>query len=416
MLHVESPRHASLQENVPAHVGMLRSSPPRRPTRVCFVIDQLSTAGTEMQLLALLRHLDRSRVQPYLCLLKGATKGAGAESRTLEPENCPVLRLGVTSLHHPSTLGQALRFARFLRKERIDVVQVYFPDSTNFGVTVARMAGVRRVVRTRFNLGYWMTRIDRWLGRLHSRLVDATVTNCEACREAVVIDEWADPASVHVVENGVELTPFARLTPPRFDVDGRRRRRVGMVANLRPVKEPHVFIEAARHIAEEHPDVEFHIAGEGTLRPHLESLIAELHLAQRVFLRGQVRDIPRFLGSIDLAVLCSRSEGASNAILEYMAAGRAIVATSVGGTPQLLEDGIHGLLVPPGDPVALAEGLLRLLDDASLAARLATAARQRVHERFDARQRARRYESLYEQLLREEPTAAAKCKRGKPAA
>lgn len=360
------------------------------------MIDQLSTAGTEMQLLALLRHLDRSRVQPYLCLLKED----GDESRALEPDGCPVLRLGVTSLHHPSTLGEALRFARFLRKERIDVVQVYFPDSTNFGVTVARLAGVRRVVRTRFNLGYWMTRIDRWLGRLHSRLVDATVVNCDACRDSIVADEWADPTSVHVVENGVELTPFARLAPPRFAPNGRRPRRVGLVANLRPVKEPHIFIEAARHIAEEHPDVEFHIAGEGTLRPYLESLIAELHLQQRVFLRGQVRDIPRFLGSIDLAVLCSRSEGASNAILEYMAAGRAIVATSVGGTPQLLEDGVHGLLVPPGDPVALAEALLKLLDEPALAARLAAAARQRVHERFDARHRARRYEALYEQLFK----------------
>jgi L-malate glycosyltransferase len=386
-----------LQENVPAHVGLMRTARPRRPIRVCFVIDQLSTAGTEMQLLSLLRHLDRSRVQPFLCLLKGGA----AESRALEPEGCPVLRLGVTSLHHPSTIGQALRFARFLRKERIDVVQVYFPDSTNFGVTVARTAGVRKVVRTRFNLGYWMTRIDRWLGRLHSRLVDATVVNCDACRDSMVTGEWADPESVHVVENGVELAPFSRLTPARFNPEGKRRRRVGLVANLRPVKEPHIFIEAARHIAEEHPDVEFHIAGEGTLRPYLESLIAELHLQQRVFLRGQVRDIPKFLGSIDFAVLCSRSEGASNAILEYMAAGRAIVATSVGGTPQLLEDGVHGLLVPPGDPVALAEALLKLLDEPALAARLAAAARQRVQERFDARHRARRYESLYEQLLKQ---------------
>jgi L-malate glycosyltransferase len=399
----------SLQESVPVHVDMLRASAPRRPIRVCFVIDRLSAAGTEMQLLALLRHLDRSRVRPYLCLLKGND----AESRALEPQGCPVLRLSVESLHHPATLGESLRFARFLRKERIDVVQVYFPDSTNFGVMVARLAGIRRIVRTRFNLGYWMKPLDRWLGRLHSKLVDATVTNCDACRDAVITEEWADPASVHVVENGVELTPFVRLSPARFAPDNRRPRRVGLVANLRPIKEPHIFIEAARHIAEEHPDVEFHIAGEGSLRPHLESLIAELHLEQRVFLRGQVRDIPRFLGSIDLAVLCSRSEGASNAILEYMAAGRAIVATSVGGTPQLLEDGVHGLLVPPGDPVALAEALLRLLDEPALATKLAAAARQRVHERFDARQRARRYESLYEQLVKVRTTETQRHREGK---
>jgi glycosyltransferase involved in cell wall biosynthesis len=360
------------------------------------VIDRLSAAGTEMQLLLLLRHLDRSRVRPYLCLLRGQD----SESRALEPNDGPVLRLDVRSLHHPATLGQALRFARFVRKERIDVVQLYFPDSTNFGVTVARLAGVRHVVRTRFNLGYWMTRIDRWLGRMHSLLVDATVTNCEACRDAVIADEWADPASVHVVENGVELAPFARLPVPMLDPDGPRRRRVGLVANLRPIKEPQVFVEAARYVAEEYPDVEFHLAGEGELRPGLEQMIAELHLERRVFLRGRVKDVPRFLASVDLAVLCSRSEGASNAILEYMAAGRPIVATAVGGTPQLIEDGVHGLLVPPGDPAALAAALVRLLDDPALAMRLAGAARQRVQERHDARRRARRYEALYEQLVR----------------
>src|SRR5438067_8721948 len=102
--------------------------------RVCFMIDQLSAAGTEMQLLALIRHLDRSRVQPYLCLLKGMEP----ESRSLEPKDCPVIRLDVRSLHHPETLGKAMHFARFLRKERIEAMQVYFPDSTNFGVTVAR--------------------------------------------------------------------------------------------------------------------------------------------------------------------------------------------------------------------------------------------------------------------------------------
>src|SRR5262249_10125049 len=102
---------------------------------------------------------------------------------------------------------------------------------------------------------------------------------------------------------------------------------------------------------------------------------------------------------VDLAVLCSRSEGASNAILEYMAAGRAVVATAVGGTPQLLEDGVHGLLVPPGNAPALATALLRLLDDPALAARLAAAARQRVRERHDARVRAGRYEALYDKLL-----------------
>jgi glycosyltransferase involved in cell wall biosynthesis len=367
---------------------------PKRSIRVCFLIDRLSTAGTETQLLSLIRHLDRQMVEPFLCLLEGDDE----ESLALQPNNCPVLRLGVRSLHHPSTLIKAMGFASFLRRQHIDVMQVYFRDSTNFGVTVARMAGVPQVVRTRFNLGYWMTPLDRWLGRLHSLLVDATVTNCDACRHAVIADEWAAPDSVQVLENGVELGPFTKIAPPNFILQGPRPRRIGMVANLRPVKDPKLFLRAARLVAHSHPDVEFRIAGEGELRRPLQDLIVASGLERRVQLLGRSRDVPTFLGDIDLAVLCSRSEGCSNALLEYMAAGRAVVATAVGGTVQLIQDGVHGLLVPPGAPDQLAAALRRLLDDPALAAQLARAARERIGNRYDARLRARRYEAFYEQL------------------
>jgi glycosyltransferase involved in cell wall biosynthesis len=366
----------------------------RRPLRVCFLIDRLSTAGTESQLLSLIRHLDRRRVSPFLCLLRGDDP----ESAALEPDSCPVLRLGVRSLHHPGTLIKALRFASFLRRQGIDLMQVYFPDSTNFGVTVARMAGVRQVIRTRFNLGYWMTSLDRWLGRMHSLLVDVTVTNCDACRDAVIEDEWAPPDSVFVVENGVELGPFLNVAPPRFTANGPRPRRIGLVANLRPIKDPQLFVQAAGLLVARHPDLEFRVAGEGELRPRLERLIAEHRLQNRFQLLGRVSDIPAFLGDVDFAVLCSRSEGCSNALLEYMAAGRAIVATAVGGTLQLIEHGVHGLLVPSGDAEQLASALARLLDEPPLAEELAAAARARVANRYDAGRRARRYEALYEEL------------------
>ena len=112
--------------------------PLARPVRVCFLIDELAAAGTETQLLALLRRLDRSRVRPYLVLLRGDS----AASRALEPDDCPVLRLGVGPLHSPATLARAWRLARFLRRERIDVLQAYFPDSSYFGLPAAYLAGV----------------------------------------------------------------------------------------------------------------------------------------------------------------------------------------------------------------------------------------------------------------------------------
>jgi glycosyltransferase involved in cell wall biosynthesis len=360
------------------------------------MIDQLSRAGTETQLVALIRHLDRSRVRPFLCLLKGED----ARSRSLEPADCPVLRLGVRSLHHPATLVKAFRLARFLRRHRIDVLQVYFPDSTYLGVAVARLAGVPRVVRTRNNLGYWMTPLHRSLGRLYGRWSDALVANCEACRQAVIADEGASPDRVLVLENGVDMSRFPAPAPhPHFGDKTFSGPRTGAVANLRPVKDLEMFVRAAAEVGAAHPEATFHIAGEGDLRPALERLAAEVGIARRFFLPGAVADIPGFLAGLDIAVLCSRSEGMSNALLEYMAAGKAIVATAVGAAGQLIEDGVHGLLISPGDQAALADAIRRLLQQPALAARLGAAARRRVEERYSREVMVRRFERFYEDLM-----------------
>src|SRR5262249_47535848 len=253
-----------------------------RPVRVCFLIDELTAAGTESQLVALIRHLDRSRVEPFLCLLRGAAES----SRRLEPPGCPVLRLGVRSLRDPATLARALRLARFLRREKIDVLQVYFLDSTYLGVAAARLAGVPYVVRTRNNVNHWMTPLHRRLGRLLNHLVTATVANSEASRQAVLADERPAPGSVVVLENGVDLERFAGVLPldavPRRDGP----RQVGVVANLRPVKGLDVFVRAAAQVAARRPDVAFSIAGEGPLRLELERLAAGLGLAGRFHLPG----------------------------------------------------------------------------------------------------------------------------------
>jgi glycosyltransferase involved in cell wall biosynthesis len=111
-----------------------------------------------------------------------------------------------------------------------------------------------------------------------------------------------------------------------------------------------------------------------------------------------VADVPSFLAGLDVAVLPSRAEGMSNAVLEYMAAGRPIVATAVGATPELLADGEHGLLVPPGDPAALAAAIGKLLRQPELARRLGAAARRRARERYSREAMVRRFEAFYASL------------------
>jgi glycosyltransferase involved in cell wall biosynthesis len=376
-----------------------RDTPARRPVRVCFMIDRLAPAGTESQLVALIRRLDRTRVQPFLCLLDGV----GPASQALEPADCPVLRLGVERFVRPAALAAAWRLVRFLRRERIDVLQVYFPDSTFLGVPAAVLAGVPYVLRTRNNTGYSQTPSRRRVGRLLNRFVTLTIANCEACRRSLLADEGPAPGSVVVLENGVDLDRFPN--PGAANPDGTRR--VGAVANLRPEKRIDLLADAAARLVAGRPDVVFEVAGEGTCRAALEQQFAEHGLAGRFHLPGSLADVPAFLERLDVAVLCSDHEGMSNAVLEYMAAGRPVVATAVGATAELVQDGVTGLLVPPNDAAALARAIGTLLDDPARAVAMGAAGRRRVEERFSREAMVRRMTAFYERLVGEGVRAVA---------
>ena len=182
-------------------------------------------------MLALIRRVDRRKVQPYLCLLRGDSP----LSRALEPDGVPVLRLGVGSLLSSRGLVRAARFVWFLRRERVNVVQAYFPDSTYFGMPLAWLAGVPYRVRTRNNSGHAATPLHRRLGRWVNPLTTCTLANCDAAKESLLRDERPNPETVHVLENGVDLEPFESV--PLFQAErANHPPRIGVVANLRPVK------------------------------------------------------------------------------------------------------------------------------------------------------------------------------------
>ncbi|MFO0851520.1 MAG: glycosyltransferase [Gemmataceae bacterium] len=354
-------------------------------------MDSLSRAGTETQLLALIRELDRDCVEPCLVLLDGTDPA----SERLEPSDCPVLRLGVKRLVSRSGWSAARRLRRFWREWRPDVVQVYFLDSAYFGVPLAKLCGVPRVVRVRNNLGYWLTRKHRVLNRLVGRLADVTLTNTVDGKRALLDAEVLSPDRVAVIENGVDVERFAGFPPPFAGPTVR----VGCVANLRPVKNVDGLMRAARRVLGRFPAVTFEVAGDGEQRAELERLHAELRLGERFVLRGSVSDVPGFLRSVDVAVLPSHSEGMSNALLEYMAAGRAVVATAVGANPQLVTDGESGLIVPPRDEAALADAIGRLIDDPVSSRRLGAAAGRRVEADYSRNAMRRRFERFYRGLI-----------------
>lgn len=367
-------------------------APAADPVRVCFMIDRLSRAGTESQLVALIRELDRTRVRPSLVLLDGEDD----LSRALEPADCPVLRLGVRKLFSPRAVSAARRLRAFWREQKPDVLQVYFMDAAYLGAPLAKLCGVKKVLRVRNNLGYWLTRRHRVMARLVRPFVDATLTNTEAGKDALVARDGLRADRVVVLENGVDTNRFKRFMLPDTS---RPVVRVGCVANLRPVKNVDGLMRAAKAALEKFPRLVFEVAGDGEERERLERLHADLALGGRFLLRGSVPDVPNFLRRVDVAVLPSHSEGMSNALLEYMAAGRAVIATDVGANAKLLDGGKCGLLVPPNDPAAFVDALGALLANPLRAAGYGAAARRRVDAEFSRGAMRKRFETFYKELV-----------------
>ena len=363
-----------------------------QPRRVCFVIDRLGRAGTESQLLALIRGLDRARVVPSLCLLDGDDD----ESRSLEPTDCAIIRLGLKGLFRWPTVAAALRLRAFWREHRIDAVQTYFLDSSYFAIPLARMCGIRRTVRVRNNVGYWLTPTHRFVGRLVGRLATKTLTNSEEGRRALAANEYLPPRKIAVIENGVDLDRFQN---PRPVDTGGEFVRVGAVANLRPVKNIEGLIRVAAMLAPAYPNLHFEVAGTGDLREVLQAQIDAAGLRDRFVLRGAVENVPEFLARIDIAVLPSHSESMSNALLEYMAAGRAIVATDVGANARLVRAEVDGLIVPPDDDAALAAAVERFLRAQPFAQQCGASARARAESEYSRPAMVRRFENFFLRLL-----------------
>jgi len=357
------------------------------------MIDRLSRAGTETQLLALIRTLDRDRVQPTLVLLDGEDD----LSRALEPKDCPVVRLGVRRLFSVSAARAARRLRAFWREHQPEVLQAYFLDAAYFGAPLAKLSGVRKVVRVRNNLGYWVTKKHRALGRLVRPFVDATLTNTAAGKHALIEGEKHHPERVVVLENGVDTAKFNRLLLPDTS---KPRVKVGCLANLRSVKNIDGLMRTAKAALERFPKLVFEVAGDGEQREELERLHTELNLGDRFKLRGSVADVPNFLRTVDIAVLPSHSEGMSNALLEYMAAGRAVVATDVGANAELVRHNKDGLIVPPGDAPAMLDAFGTLLAQPLRTAGFGASARTRVEAEYSRDAMRRRFEEFYYGLAR----------------
>jgi glycosyltransferase involved in cell wall biosynthesis len=249
----------------------------------------------------------------------------------------------------------------------------------------------------------WKVRLNEAIDAFVMRLVDATVC-VSAAMAATVRRTGVPPRRLVVIRNAVPEGAFTQADPSaRAELEAlfssRPRLLVGAAGRLSPEKGFEKLVEAAAEVVKEVPEVGFVIFGQGPLREALLKQIVELRLTDRVVLGGFRSDLPRLLPSLDLSVLPSYTEGLPVAVLEAMAAALPVVATAVGGTPEVIEDGVSGRLVPSGDAAALAGRMVELLGDNAGRRALGERARQRVRRHFTFAAQSEQYQRLFARLV-----------------
>jgi glycosyltransferase involved in cell wall biosynthesis len=363
---------------------------------VVHLVTSFGLGGTERQLLELLRGLDATRWRSrVICFRRGGPLLAEVIKLGHDPRTLP---LG-GSLMRPHTAMVVARLARWFREEGAELVHCHDLYSVLIGVPAARLAGVP-VIASRRDLGHHVTAVQRPMLRLALRQATRVLANAATVASQVEREDGVPASRIAIVPNGLDL--------PRFDERARRLEApaplspgptVLTVARMTYPAKGHDDLLAAVPLVRREVNARFVLVGDGPREVELRRLAEETGAAPGVTFLGRRTDVPALLARADLVCHPARMEGLPNAVMEAMAAGRPLVATSVGGTPELVKDGVHGLLVPPEDPPALAAAILELLRDPARARGMAAAARARIEASFTIEALVGRIDRLYGEMI-----------------
>ena len=352
-----------------------------RKLKIAFLIDSYSSgAGTENQLRGLLRNLDSNLVEARLFTLRGTIDCAHKEEIPWPIESFSLDRL-------ISWRGLRLFFqlTRRLRRERYDLLMLYFVDSNFLALPASFFVRTCKAIVNRRNMGYYYDKkLSRRL-RFIDRLADHCLVNSEAVKHKVIQEEGIPANQITVIANANWEINDRASSVSRSHVGLQENTRViGIVANLRPVKRIDRFIEMAGRIIERKKDVQFLILGQGELENDLRSQVRQLGLDSHVIFAGSVNNVRAYLALMDVGVLTSESEGLSNSLIEYAMAGLPAVAFDVGGNSEVVDHDKTGFLVPSGDIAQMADSILSLLSDSDKYRYMSRQAKQHAIQMFAA--------------------------------
>ena len=370
---------------------------PRR-IKVLHLVTSLEVGGAQHGMLLGLPRFDSDQYEHIVCSIMGRMqmasqfREAGIEVRSL-------------GLSRKTDIGVVLRLRAMLKEMRPDVLHTYLLHGNILGRLIGRLVGVPVIIGSERTIGQ-ARKWGRLVTRLTNPLTDAVEVNSEIGGKAIERDLGVPSEKIELVRSGLDLSVFSSANRrdelrSEFGVAADQHLIVYM-GRLRTVKGVEFGIRAFATALEQLPNIRMVLAGEGDQRNFLGSLVSELGISEQVEFLGVRNDVPELLGAADSVLMPSLTEGFPRTAIEAMAAGKPVIATNVGGTPEAVIDGETGILVPARDSDALSAAIVRLVGDTDLQARLAQAGRKRAEKNYSVDRYVSRLDELYRRFSRTE--------------
>jgi len=369
--------------------------------KITYIIDQFigRLGGTENQLLKLIRGLDKNKFQVQLVSLDG-TDWLQKNASLFE---CECKMLSINRTDKLSTYVNYFKLIKYLQTYKADVVHTFFPLSNSLCVMAAKVAGVKNIVSSRRDYGEWMNNKYLIATRLANLAVKKIVVNAQSVKDLTKMMEKVSDDKIQVILNGIDTSLYQSV---HQDYDLKkvlqipdRNKVIGIIANFREMKHHHIFIQAAHKMLKTRQDISFILIGGGSRESHIKALAESLKIANNVWFCGQQEDVIPYLSIMDVGINCSKREGLSNAVMEYMATGVPCVVSDAGGNTDLITHDVNGYVFALDDYQTLAHLSLKLLADAQTRGKFIAKAREKIEQEMSMEKMIGKYETLYENLV-----------------
>lgn len=377
--------------------------PENKPVNVLLMVRELGQGGCERDLAKLAQAIDRSKFVPHV----GCFIAKGVRLPDIESLGVPLVEFPVHSFASRSALHGAKLMARYIKDHQIKVVHCFDGPTVLFGVSVSYFNRVPAIVSAQLGKRELYTKMHHRLVRATDRLADVIVANSIAIQDYLINQERVPADRTHLCYNGVDTNVFHPRAEhePRPPFLNNASLVIGTVCAIRREKRVELLVKAFAKVRSLAPGMKLLIVGSGPEVPHLQALCDELKLSEDCLLEPSKTEVASWMRMLDIFVIPSETESFPNGLLEAMACGCSSIGSRVGGIPELINEGVSGLLFESMNVDDLAAKLAQLIQERALRQRIAQQGAREAREKFSLAAFARNNETLYERLLNRRTSA-----------